>query len=52
MIRSQRGWVRSPSGPLLTEQAVKGVREDALRPLKTKFLNKNGGLNQDPKTWG
>ena len=53
LIRSQGGWIRSSSGPLLTEQAVEGVREDALHPLKAKFLiKKNCGINQDPKTWG
>ncbi len=37
--RSQGDWIRSSSGPLLPEQAVEGVRENALRPLKTIFIN-------------
>jgi hypothetical protein len=44
LIRSQGGWIRSSSGPLLTEQAVEGVREDALRPLKTNFINNCGTM--------
>jgi hypothetical protein len=52
--RSQGCWIRLGCGstgdllghlPLLPEQAHEGLREETLRPLKTKILNKKTAVS-------